>query len=1775
MPLNDLDQIIPEAPLSKTDAPTLNDVIPEYKDVQRQGIESSLFVAGQTTPDRAGEAIHLANQYQVDPGFAHENLDELKKNVPNNGVNIDKLVDQYPGVSNFFQKPENASVGHDDLDALGKIDQTTRYVSGSYLKDIKTAISSGFNDFQKSVITMAASHGLIDKEMAAFQLGSLDREAAQIQATTPDYVTEFQKILQGNKNDLSKSLNEFSSSYQDLKNGQILQSLKDFKNGTFGSIGSLLDLAGSIVTNPKAFGYTTAESLTPLAPTLALGGLSTISAPLGVTAGFLGGAPIFIGQYFDKIRQEKGLSVDQALSDPNILSDLRGQADRYGITMGALNSLLPLLGGRFASASRVIEPGLSGAANTAARVGADLGVQTAGLAGSQIAAESAANGKPDISGVIQNSILNLGQSVVHEAIGVTRRGLSPRETIEPSASDILPPDIVTPPGETITVEPEPKQLGKRNDYPSNPVEAVHSVAVDTKTAMDSLQNLQALDEMGQAVKESKVAKRVPDKIEELIQSSGGNGNIYFDPLSWDKYWTDKGLSPAKAAADVLGDEGHAYQVAKETGGQIEIPLSTYVSKVAPTEHYDPLLNYVKTSADGMTFQQADDHMKNLPETVNAISQEAETATSKPFSSSTEDPTLRAAEEIDKAKADFQPLFKDPITEGMTDKQAAKYVVLQKDLRDYSESRLRDQLQKNLESQQTAEYKAQRSNLRAQVETEINQQPTYQALSILKNGTLADGSPLPEGQFPIKLSKEAIKSDYGEDYLSGLPKGIYDKEFGVSADFAAEVLGFKSGEDLLHNLANAPEKKSLIDVVTDQRLRASHPDLFSEPQISDEVVKAIHNDKKAQMLRMELEHLANSRLADLKGIVRDIARKAPTDLELRSQADSIIASKPLNTIRPYEFELAERKAAKEAGEFLSKGDIEQAYQAKRKELLNHELYRSALEVQDQVQKGLQSFKKLKESDETLSKSRDMDLVNGARALLSQYGLGQRTKKLPSEYLKSALAYEPDKFQMLSDMLGPLSEFPSDYQSLSYGDFQNLKQAFDSLWTLAKAEKEISIEGKKLDVDLIGQEIKSKAETFKNKKPTKSYQSTLEESEKRKIDFSDFMARRRTAESIIDQWDRGDITGTFRKFLFTPVNEAIEGYRNAKVSPYQKIDQALKTVQLRTGKIDAPEIGYQFQDKSFLLGALLHRGNLSNLSKLLRGRGWGEFDENGALNRSRWDAFETRMRKEGKLTKADYDFVQAIWNVSESLKAEAQKSHKEMYGHYFNEVTAEPFENEFGKFEGGYYPAKVDPYENLDARTRAEKEIFDKIENSWQFPTTGRGFTKSRVEAYAAPLQLDLRFLKAGIDSVLRFSHIEPAVKDVAKLLIHPEIRSSITSIDPYAIRNILTPFLQRAASQIVTHAGENRFMDRFLRRMKSATQLQLLFLDVSNAFQQLGGLTTANVKVPAKHLRNAFFEFLQNPRKATRWVIEKSDFMKNHASDQLTNIEESINDLTVNPTFFDKVETYTKKSANFLSRLTQHLVDMTTWMGGYSDAIERGLSEKQAIRAGDSAVRLTQGSAFPEHLSAWASGSQGAAIFKIFTNYFLMENNLLSSEWAQASERGYSGWGRKAYVTAIGALAPTLFAVAIRLLMSGKVDKNDDHSYADDVLKQSIMGSIGTAASIAAPGGGSVAYSIMNAFTAKNPSTSNLSLSPVFSVAEKSVKGLAELSNSIKKHRPLKGSELNDIFTLLGFATNLPLAPATRPISYLRDIQQRNIKPPSGPADLVRGLVSGQGSPIKK
>ena len=1064
----------------------------------------------------------------------------------------------------------------------------------------------------------------------------------------------------------------------------------------------------------------------------------------------------------------------------------------------------------------------------------------------------------------------------------------------------------------------------------------------------------------------------------------------------------------------------------------------------------------------------------------------------------------------------------------------------------------------------------RQRIEAEVEAELEQTPIYAAMNYLKTGkTVNSKGEVEQLKGGYKLSIDTLVGMYGTEgdkYAlldwSKLGFGKYGmaSQDGIAPDIVASMFGVPSGDALVRQLLDAPKFNDEVKRITDQRMLERYGELVDQRQIDIAVERAVHNEARTRFVAVELRHLAKA--TQPARLMMQAAKLA---------AQNLLRTKTLKEIKPREFSIAEARASKESTALMKKGDSIAAGRQKQIQLLNNQMATEALKANAEVAKALDVFKKVFGSDKKLSPSRDMNMVAAARAILSNYGLG-KTDQAPSAYLEKVRAYDPDFYAEIEPLITAQTQNPKPFNSLTLDEFRDIRDQVFALWHLSKRTKQSEIDGKKIDRKEIVDQLLGKMEKLDTGKARAGYERAMSDWDKQKIRLMGFRASLRRVESWADAMDGGDPQGPFRRFIWNPVSEAITQYRLKKVDYLQKYLDLIKTVEkdLTGGSIDAHEFNYAFKDKAELLHAVIHTGNSSNKRKLLLGRNWASVNEDGTLNTERWDAFLERMYREQKITKVDYDFVQAVWDLMEDMKPAAQKAHYDMYGFYFDEITAEPVITPFGVYRGGYAPAVTDPWIVTEAAVAKEQEL-TQADNSYMFPTTGRGFTKGRVE-YNKPLMLDLGFLPSHIDKVMRFTYVEPRIKDVARIVkTNKEFGDAMDKIDPTIRIDMLIPWLQRSATQQLAAPMRGRggeAINKFFNEVRNRTGMQLMVANITNALQQITGLSLGAVAVRPKYLRDALWTYTKSPALTMESVGQKSDFMKTRLSNQQFEIAKTIEQMLLNPSKYEKLRDFSNRHGYFMQQGLQNLVDTIVWTGAYNESYEKNASEKQAIRDADAAVRLTQGSFAPEDVSRFETGNAFIRLFTQFYSYFNMQANLLGTEFVKvARNMGISkGKGRLFYTYVFGFMIPAVMAEVIVQGARG-FDVGDDDDEWDMYDGMSLFfGSQARTLAGMVPIAGPAVTAGFNAWNDK-PYDDRISTSPTVSVLETVIRTPQSVYKAVAEEGSVKKA-VRDLLISIGMITGLPLGQLGKPVGYLIDVQEGEAQPESA-MDVVRGLMSGR------
>jgi len=991
--------------------------------------------------------------------------------------------------------------------------------------------------------------------------------------------------------------------------------------------------------------------------------------------------------------------------------------------------------------------------------------------------------------------------------------------------------------------------------------------------------------------------------------------------------------------------------------------------------------------------------------------------------------------------------------------------------------------------------------------------------------------------------------------------------GLHPDIVAELFGFASGDEMVRTLAAATAPKEEIDALTDQRMLERFGELATPDAIARAADAAIHNAARGRMLATEANALAKATGQ------RKILTEAAQDF-----AAKMIARLKVRDIRPAMYASAEARAARAAKKARDAGDLATAAAEKRNELVNHYATRAAYDAQAEVRAILRNFAEFaNRPDKRLGKAYDLDIANAARAILGEYGIAEKRAKKAGDYLKAVESYDPELYGVLKASLDAAEANAKPVQQMTVEEVRGLRDEIDAMLHLARRSRQMEIDGDLMDREDVENALFARLEEIGIPDTIPGEEQAVTPADSRLAKLRAFIASARRVESWVGAMDGGQGVGPFRRFVFSRIKDAADAYRADKAQYLRRFRGLFDGIAptLKPQLIAAPELGYTFGKDSGgsgmneILHALLHTGNSSNKRKLLLGRKWAQELPDGTLDTSRWDAFVSRMVREGKITKAHMDFVQGVWDLLEETKAGAQRTHRDVFGRYFDEVTAEPVTTPWGEYRGGYVPAMADARVVQDANLRALAEE-DNAAMAYAFPTTPKGFTKARVE-YNRPLMLDLRTLAQHIDKVLLFSHMEMPVRDVQRVLSR-KVGQALGRVEPAAIPAMLQPWLARAArQQVETPVAGSAGLMRFFSVMRARAGAAAMFANVSNAAQQITGFALAGVKVRPGLLLSAAGDYLKAPRDVARTVAESSPYMASRMDNEVAVMNGEISDILLNPSLLEQGQNWTMRHAYFLQSAVDNVMGPIIWTAVYNQAVAAGETERDAVRLADAAIRETQGSSLPEDISRIEGGNAFVRLFTQFAGYYNMQANLLGSAFVQIARDGglRQNAGRGLFVLGLGFLAPAIVAEGIAQLFRGGPDDSDkDGEYLDDWIAALFGWGMLRNVTAMVPVVGQGLNALANATNAK-PYDDRLATSPAVSMLESAARAPVSVFKAVTGEGSTQKA-VRDVATLISMTVGLPANLAARSVGYAAGVAEGRINP-TGPADAARGMVTGAAS----
>ena len=956
-------------------------------------------------------------------------------------------------------------------------------------------------------------------------------------------------------------------------------------------------------------------------------------------------------------------------------------------------------------------------------------------------------------------------------------------------------------------------------------------------------------------------------------------------------------------------------------------------------------------------------------------------------------------------------------------------------------------------------------------------------------------------------------------------------------------------------------------------------------------------------------------------IRELARSMDI-AAIKEAARRITENMKVGKLTSQKFRQTADRLAKKAQLAIAKRDYAAAADLLQERTLNLEIAREATVKRAKLDRQIKRVEKiLGRPDSKLKNGYDTDIIQAARMMLEPYGvLRQKSSQMsPDEFLRILEKLDPaqanEMGKLVTDARRNAEPYIREangkeaYKQMSYKEFMVLSAEVDGLIKLARDGQTVKVDGEHVTFDHINEEV---ARSTIDLAPMNA--DNLARGTPAQRDWITMIGSIRTWTRRVEAWARavdGGSDGPMQKYIIRPVMNGITAYHTARIPLVDRLHALLLPVREEIAKptrIDAPELdGYFFGTKGELLHFLLHTGNESNLRKLLIGgakdvgKGGRRYDwttttdPREEVNTDNLEQFINRIFSDGTITRADVTLLNGIWAIFEDTKVGAQKAHREMHGHFFDEIEASPRETALGTLTGGYVPALSDNLMNPEGTRKEAADDLGNAQHAAMFPGAEDGFTKGRVE-YNQPLALDLRMIAMHIDKVLKFSHIGPPVRNVARIVVNKKFQATMNKFDHFAVGEMLIPWLNRSARQTVTEPG-NKSADKFFTALSRNIGLQTMMGNVVNMAQQFTGLITATARVKPKYMMKSHARFRKDGESAREYVSRRSPFMAVRMLDSVNDLTANVSNILTADTTIQKGRYWANKYGYILQQMAQNVVDPVVWAAAEEQARDEGFwqtvydahvelgNDVATVKAdaavamyADEIVRSTQTPLGAQDISRMEAIGAFGRMFMKFQGYFNNMLNLGTTEFQViARDIGFKGNkpGRFFYLYLAGLAAPTIIAEGIAMAAGGDFDDMDENDADENamILFNLFVVSQGKFVANFLPGTGAA---LNFAWARATPEfyDDRLSISPVVSIGEQAVAGsIRVIQDGIEyategEFNRDASAMTKDALNAIGVIFGLPTNWFNKPLTYLMKIHEGNADP-EHVGDYVQGFLRGR------
>ncbi len=789
--------------------------------------------------------------------------------------------------------------------------------------------------------------------------------------------------------------------------------------------------------------------------------------------------------------------------------------------------------------------------------------------------------------------------------------------------------------------------------------------------------------------------------------------------------------------------------------------------------------------------------------------------------------------------------------------------------------------------------------------------------------------------------------------------------GLHPDAVAALFDFPSGDALFWNLTTAENAQEKINGITDQRMLERHGEMIDARAIEEAANAAVHNEARTRFLATGLRILTKSNIP-----VSQLTKAA------RLAAEEAIAKIRVKDLRPNQYAAAERKANKDAPRFAVK-DPAAAIRAQRAALLNNQLYKAAMDAQEEVNTDLARMKRI--TKPAAQKAMGGEHLLQLNALLDRFGVNSKQSLTAMDKrldLKDYLHLESARLSAIApnvpDWIAS-EQVSQDYQTLSLTEFRELMDAVKSIELLARRERDqyMAVRQQTFQEEkasILGRLRQFHPELFfENGKPKPLKPKLVP---KRGEGFgSDIGALLMNSETIINIMEGGEF-GALHESLLGRMSERTDWKATRMEAVYaavQPLFAQYSTLERRAFSrkdIGTTTLGFGMTRENAVAVALLH-GNREGRDRLTN-YGW-----NLATQRKIIDLLDPR----------DVALVNGVWDLFDnSLWPELKALNERTRGKAPPKVEAMPYTSRSGELRGGYFKIKYDT--SISSAPRNGEEAIAQIMEGrgGGMAATSQGSSQAREETVKKPPRLDFGVFFETVNETVHDLAFREAVADTYRLLVDDDIQMAIKGAASPQEYNAL---VARIGNVAMRERQPNSWFETALNKARKNT-VAVLMSGMYTAFQNYLNFFPLSERVGKANLAQEMLR-MHSPLgpAAYRFAVASSEYLRNRHLSYDRTLQEEARKMTINEPLMPAMSTWL-----WLLGKVDQVVSAIGWNAAYKDGMTKFQNDHdQAVLYADHIVRQTQGSGRELDISQMQEGPYR----QLLTMFFSFANSQLSMQ----------------------------------------------------------------------------------------------------------------------------------------------------------------------------------------